>query len=574
MICLIRPPAIECFRFATTSVTLPLGLAYIAGALEAAGHKVQVIDAVGEGPKQHTRYFKGYMMGLSLEQIVERIPSDADAIGISVIFTHEWPMAVRMIEMIKRRLPTIPVIVGGEHGTAMPEFSLMTSQVDVMVLGEGEETIVELVDALRDGRDLATVPGIAYRRGDSVQMNRRRTRRADIDDVAWPAWQHFKIETYSQQHYVGGMFTGDLSMPILATRGCPYQCTYCSSVNMWTPKWIPRDPIKVVDEIEHYVKVYGAGSFPFQDLTAIIEKDWILRFCKELQRRNLKISWQLASGTRSEAIDSEVAEELRKSGMIMMSYAPESGSETTRKYIKKKMKTDRLLGSLQSAASAGLNIAIFLVIGFPHDKVEHFEENFPFIDAVAKAGASDLSISFYMALPGTELFHSLYDAGKIKIDRQYFTHILDSLSLLPSQTYSDISRLQLAWWKLRLLFAFYGSRRRVREKTGLVGSVWRALSGLSKGASHNSKLQTAVRNALISGLNVIKVQMSPRWIPLAEEKAMFARWDHIYRSVRQRNIAAGTALVRPLDTSQLYKTNVIALLDADHGSPRTMPALQ
>src|ERR1700742_4907633 len=130
MICLVRPPAIECFRFATTSVTLPLGLAYIAGALEAAGHKVQVIDALGEAPNQHRRYFKGYMMGLSLEQIVERIPADAEAVGLSVIFTHEWPMAVRLIEMIKRRLPGIPVIVGGEHGTAMPEFSLMTSQVD------------------------------------------------------------------------------------------------------------------------------------------------------------------------------------------------------------------------------------------------------------------------------------------------------------------------------------------------------------------------------------------------------------------------------------------------------------
>jgi len=573
MICLIRPPAIECFRFATTSVTLPLGLAYIAGALEAAGHEVEVIDALGEAPEHHTRYFKGYMMGLSLDQIVERIPRDVEAIGISVIFTHEWPMAVRLIDLIKRKFPVTPVILGGEHITALPEFSLMTSQADVLVLGEGEETIVELVDALRDGEDLATIEGIAFRRDGSIQMNRRRNRRTNIDDIPWPSWRHFKIETYTQQHHVGGVFTGDVSMPILATRGCPYQCTYCSSINMWTPKWIPRDPIKVVDEIEHYVNTYGAGSFPFQDLTAIIEKDWILRFCRELQRRKLKVSWQLASGTRSEAIDAEVAEELRNSGMIMMSYAPESGSETTRKYIKKKMKTDRLLASLQSAASAGLNIAIFLVIGFPHDRIEHFQENIPFIDAVAAKGASDLSISFYMALPGTELFHSLYDAGKIKLDRKYFTHILDSLSLLPSQTYSDIGRLQLAWWKLRLIFAFYGSRRRIREKTGFLGSVRRALSGLSSNASHDSKLQTAVRNGLVSGLNVMKVQMSPRWIPFAEEKAMFSRWDYIYRSIRQRNIAAGTALVRPLDTSELHKTNVIGLLDADHGSVRTIPAL-
>src|SRR5581483_10517598 len=234
MICLIRPPAVECFRFATTSVTLPLGLAYIAGALETAGHQVCVVDALGEAPETHTRYFKGYLMGLPLEQIAERVPRDADAVGISVIFTHEWPMAVRLIELIKARMPNTPVILGGEHITALPEFSLMTSQADILVLGEGEETIVELVGALRDKRDLASIEGIAYRDGASVRMNRRRNRRTAIDEIAWPAWQHFKIETYTQQHHVGGVFTGDLSMPILATRGCPYQCTYCSSVNMWT----------------------------------------------------------------------------------------------------------------------------------------------------------------------------------------------------------------------------------------------------------------------------------------------------------------------------------------------------
>src|SRR4029450_7497130 len=96
------------------------------------------------------------------------------------------------------------------------------------------------------------------------------------------------------------------------------QCTYCSAPNMWLPRWIARDPVKGVDEIEMYVRKFGAGNFPFQDLTAIIQKDWIKTFCNERIRRNPHIQWQLPTGTRSEAIDPEVARLLKASGMTSM----------------------------------------------------------------------------------------------------------------------------------------------------------------------------------------------------------------------------------------------------------------
>lgn len=88
------------------------------------------------------------------------------------------------------------------------------------------------------------------------------------------------------------MFTNDLTIPLLATRGCPYQCRFCSAPNMWAPRWIPRDPVKVVDEIQYYVEHFGARNFPFQDLTAIVRKDWIVAFCREILRRGLDIRWQ------------------------------------------------------------------------------------------------------------------------------------------------------------------------------------------------------------------------------------------------------------------------------------------
>jgi anaerobic magnesium-protoporphyrin IX monomethyl ester cyclase len=570
IVCLIRPPAAEAFRFSTASITPPLGLAYISAALRRAEIGVHVVDAVGEAPERRAKYCKGYLVGMRLDEIVARIPAEADIIGITVVFTHEWPMAVRLINLIRGRFPHAAIVLGGEHVTSMAEFCLLTSKADVAVLGEGEETAVELVRALRERRPLRGIAGICYRQGSEVEVNSRRERQEKIDDIATPDWESFSLATYHKHRYVGGMYSSRVTVPILATRGCPYQCTYCSAPNMWLPRWIPRDPVKVVDEIEGYVQRYGAGNFPFQDLTAIIQKSWIKTFCEELIRRNLNIQWQLPTGTRSEAIDAEVARLLKASGMTSMAYAPESGSDLTRRLIKKKMTASKLFDSIDAAADAGLNVAVWMVVGFPHDRPEHLAENLPFLDELARHGVTDIGIAFYMALPGTELFNSLYDAGRIKIDRKYFRHILDALTPMPSQTYCDaLSRLDLAIWKVKMFRRFYGARKRDSEGS-LLRSVARAIRGMFRADDHESKLETVARNALISGIETVLAYLSPRYMKRSDERAMFASWDPIYRRIREQKLACGAITRAPADTTELYRVNVIPLLAREHGTARTI----
>jgi radical SAM superfamily enzyme YgiQ (UPF0313 family) len=572
-VCLVRPPAVETFRFATTSITLPLGLAYIAAALEEAGHEVCVIDALASAPQTTRRYFKGYLIGLPLEEVVGRVPDVTQLVGISVIFTHEWPAAVRLIELLKRGRPDVRVVLGGEHVTSMPEFCLRTSKADYLVLGEGEETIVELVEAVDGDADVSGIAGLAYRDSGGIVVNPRRARRRDVDTIAPPAWHHIDIATYNENRWVGGMYDAGVTLPILATRGCPYQCTYCSSPNMWTPRWIPRDPKNVVDEIQGYIERYGATHFPFQDLTAIVQKKWIVEFCRELLARGLDIHWQLPSGTRSEAIDEEVAQLLRETNMISTSYAPESGSDETRKLIKKQMRSDRLFASMRAAVKADLNLTCFLVIGFPHDNPANLAENLPFIDAMAETGISDCSVGFYMALPGTELFYSLYDAGKIHIDRAYFRHILSSLQLVSTQTYcDDLSRVQLTYWKFRLLSRFYSRRKKRKSEGGLVASLRRAASGLSSDSRHTSKLESVFRNAVDSLWLTLATKLRPGWMPRAEERALFEGWEQIYADIRRRNLAEGVAQRAPGDSRDLHAANVIPILRRNHGRRHHVPA--
>ncbi len=569
---LIRPPAVESFRFATTSIALPIGLAYISSSLKELGFKVEILDAVGEAPKNRTGYYKGYLVGLGLKEIVEKINPNTLAIGISVIFTHEWPAVVKLISLIKEKFPNTPVILGGEHISAMPEFSLITSCADYIVMGEGEETIIELIKAIKNNATFKKIEGIGYRINNQVVINNRRLRRQNIDKISYPDWDSFNVKGYHENRFVGGMYSDNLTIPILATRGCPYQCTYCSAPNMWLPLWIPRDPILVVDEIEYYVKKFGAGNFPFQDLTAIIKRDWIKAFCEELIKRKLNISWQLPTGTRSEAIDSEIAFLIKKSGMTSMAYAPESGSEETRKYIKKKMKTDRLFDSVDAAVKADLNVAVFIVIGFPHDLPKHLEENKNFVERLAKHGVTDLSVGFYMALPGTELFYSLYDSNKIKLDIEYFKHILDSLALFPSQRYcSAISRVSLFFWKLKFYLRFYKSKKSTNNKSSLLSSIKIALKGLFSSEGHDSKLQTAFHNACASLIDTMKSKKK-RWISKKEELNLFKEWDNIYRQIRREKLLKGIAKVSPADTRDLHKSNVINQVQKEHKTVRNMSA--
>jgi radical SAM superfamily enzyme YgiQ (UPF0313 family) len=549
---------------------MPLGLAYIAAALKGAGIGVHVDDAVGEAPTTRASYCKGYLVGLQLDEIVARVPPNADIVGITVIFTHEWPAVVRLIDLLRGRFPKATIVVGGEHITSLPEFSLLSSKADVAVLGEGEETVVELISALRTGRSLSDIAGLAYRDKDKICVNQRRERKTNIDDIALPDWDGFSPETYHRHRFVGGIFSSRMTVPILATRGCPYQCTYCSAPNMWLPRWIPRDPVKVVDEIETYVKKFGAGNFPFQDLTAIIKRDWIKAFCEELIQRNLNIQWQLPTGTRSEAIDPEIAGLLKASGMTSMAYAPESGSDYTRRLIKKKMTADKLFASIDAATGADLNVAVFLVIGFPHDRPEHIAENLPFIDRLAAHGVNDVSVGFYMALPGTELFHSLYEAGRIRIDRRYFRHILDSLTLVPSQSYcSAMTRFALAKWKFIMFRRFYGAKKSNGE-AGLLASVRRALSGLFHGGDHATKLETVARNALTNAIETIKAAFGPRYISRAAEREMFATWDNIYRQVYGQKLASGAVARASIDSAELHRGNVIHVLAKEHSTRRTV----
>ena len=317
--------------------------------------------------------------------------------------------------------------------------------------------VVAHADAVERGPDRAAI--IAARLAERTEP---RQRIRNIDDIPRPAWHLFPVASYLEAGFTYGVNLGR-SMPILATRGCPYQCTFCSSPAMWTTRYYVRDVADVVDEIADYVECYRATNIDFYDLTAIIKRDWILQFCAELERRKLAITYQLPTGTRSEALDDEVLAALYRTGCRNICYAPESGSAQTLARIKKKIKPERMVRSMREATRAGIVVKANLMIGFPDETREELWQTVRFGMKLAWLGVEDLPLFPFIPYPGTALYDSLRAKGVVpEMSNEYFAQLgygdLDSArSLSP-----HISSRQLAMVRLvgMLVFLLIGYARR------------------------------------------------------------------------------------------------------------------
>lgn len=414
-ITLIRPPAVSSLHSYSVAVVPPLGLAYVAASLEAAGHQVHVLDALGEAPLQ--RYPGAHPLllahGLTFEEIVARIPSDTQGIGVSVMFSQQWPHVGALLRAVRAAFPHVPIFVGGEHATATWEHTLEHHpEVTLCALGEGEETAVDIAAWIAGARALEDIPGIAFRRDGRPYKAPARQRVRDVDRIPRPAWHLIPLENYLSKGFGHGVNRGR-SIPMLATRGCPYQCTFCSSPDMWTTRYHARTPSSVVDEIADYVERFGIANVDFEDLTAFIKREWILDFCAELERRDLHITYQLPSGTRSEALDAEALSALWRSGCRNLTYAPESGAPVTLKLIKKKVDPERLMSSMQIAKDLGVNIKANLMIGFPEETRRDLFRTIRFGLRAAWIGVDDIPLFPFSPYPGSQLYDQLRAADRI-----------------------------------------------------------------------------------------------------------------------------------------------------------------
>ena len=445
VITLCRPFAVIAKTSYSNPVTLPLGLAYVGGVLDKADYKTKIIDSTGEQNPVKIRRSNDNLyniQGLTPDEILEKIDPNTFILGISLMFSAEWFAHRSLIEDIKKKYPKIIVIAGGEHSTAIPEYTLRDCEsIDYIIKGEGEFSMLEFCHNMYHGKNVTKIPGICFIDKDKNFVDNGSSKRIEhIDQLPRPAWHLLKPENYFTNSFTIGLAKGKLrNMPILATRGCPYQCTFCSSPTMWTTRYIMRNPKDIVDEIEWLVKKYDANDFEFFDLTAIIKKSWMLAFCKELRDRKIgNITWQLPVGTRSEALDKETLQAIYDSGCAYICYAPESGSEKSLKIIKKRVKLDRLIDSIKAAVKIGHTVKLNFIIGFPHETLADCLKSIFFgIFCSFRFGIYDINFAMFSPYPGSELFEKLKKEKKIKVDDDYFKKLMAYMDVTQSHSYCE-----------------------------------------------------------------------------------------------------------------------------------------
>jgi radical SAM superfamily enzyme YgiQ (UPF0313 family) len=436
----------------------PIGLAYVARSLLDAGHDVQLIDAVGEAPDRFVPIDDGLLYrGLGIDEVIKKI-KPSGAIGVGVMFSQEWMVARKLLNVIHTVFPDTVIFVGGEHPTALPEAVLEgTPGVKYVLTGEGDRNSCELMEHLEGKRSIDEVSGVYYRDGQNIKKGTGgKIRIKEVNTIGWPAWHLVPLENYMSGGHSYGVNRGR-SIPMMASRGCPYQCTFCSNPAMWTTRWVARDPEDVLKEIKHYIKIFQVENFDFHDLTVIVKKSWIIQFCKLLIQENLQITWQLPTGTRSEAIDEEVAYHLWKAGCRNLGYAPESGTEEILKKIKKIINKDRMIKSVQGCVKVGLNVKANFIVGFPGDRPRMYWETAVFLCRLAFVGLNDISVTAFSAYPGSALFIQFQKEGRLpkNLDDDYYrslhhTDITKAISWTEHISSEDLSRI-----RNRLLLTFY-----------------------------------------------------------------------------------------------------------------------
>jgi radical SAM superfamily enzyme YgiQ (UPF0313 family) len=245
----------------------------------------------------------------------------------------------------------------------------------------------------------------------------------DIDRFPRPAWEFFPIRNYIDHGAMPGVAIGR-SMPIMASRGCPYKCTFCSNPQMWGNLWRARTPEDVLAEMVEYKKYYNVTNFDFYDLTAIVQKEWTVQMARLIIDNDLQITWQLPSGTRSEALDREVVDLLYRSGCRNIIYAPEHGSTDMLDRIKKRINKKNMLHSVRGACLANIKTKANFIVGFPDETIGHVFSSYLFAMRMAMAGLDDVSFFPFSPYPGSALFNRLKDEGLIDMSDQYFTNLI------------------------------------------------------------------------------------------------------------------------------------------------------
>lgn len=402
--CFVYPPG----RVAANSGVPPLGLAYLASYLRGNGFSsISIIDSFGEAPFNFASKNGFELYGLSNEETLALIPEEARILGFSCTFTKDWINLKHLICQAKQRFPNAITVLGGEHATALSQYSLDScSGLDYVVRGEGEIPLLKLVEYILCKKgEITQIDGLVYRAPDGIIENPG-IRNRFPDKIPWPAWDMVPFNNYLDNGLGIVSAKGNRTLPLLASRGCPYVCKFCSNEQMWGTLYRTRDPKDIVNELKDSIHRHKINRFELYDLTFIVNRKWFVEFARLLIAANLNLHWDLIS-TRAEAINEEVVDLLVRSGCTNICLAPDSGSEDQIEEMQKKVDLNQVSNCVKLILKSPMKLKINLIVGYPNESHWDIIQTIFYGIKLSALGASSVVFFKYAPYPGSYYFNQL-----------------------------------------------------------------------------------------------------------------------------------------------------------------------
>ncbi|MDO8577856.1 MAG: radical SAM protein [Dehalococcoidales bacterium] len=372
----------------------PLGLGYIASALIRAGYEVDILDCTFL--KKEETFYKA-------------LRTAADVVGIYAMVSMQGN-AREFARHLRKRCRLL--IAGGPLPTCDPESFL--DAFDIVVTGEGERTIVQVLEADKIGCDLETIPGIVFRKGKigvagnpegKIVHTPPRPLEPDLDGIPLPTRELLPNQKYIEFWKKKGV---PATTSVMTTRGCPFSCDFCSNA-VFGNSYRERSVVNVIDEVEHALSL-GYQRIHFADDVFTLKKDRVVRFCEEIMGRNLHFAWECLG--RVDSIDASLAGKMKKAGCDRIFFGIESGNDAVLKMMNKNITVEKARRAVYAAHEAGIKTGAFLMLGYPGETDETI------LNSIRFAGSLPLDYLSYTVpypLPGT----ALYGRTKDKVTKEW-----------------------------------------------------------------------------------------------------------------------------------------------------------
>ncbi len=477
---------------------VPLSLLYLAAALEKAGFEPRIFT-MDQTLNHKGAYFWTYNLPTLLESLAD---FDPQLVGIACPYSARWCFVRRLTQILRRRF-AVPIVIGGIHPTSFPDYCLTTSEADFAILGEGDETTVQLASCLLEGRSPTAIDGLAYKMPDGVVVNPKTHYIADLDDLPFPAYHLIDMDAQRRQSAGDQYFQlKGMYFSILTSRSCPNQCAFCNMFMSHGKRWRSRSPENVLAEIRHLVERYGVRQFAVVDDNFTFNRERAIQILRGIIDSGLDIRVSYANGLSLKTLDDELISLIKKAGACELYISIESGSAYVRNEIYGKRIPEEKIHEVYAACQREkLPVSVNFMIGAPGESDGTISASI----AMMRKVRAPAYFNFTTPFKGTKLYDDYLRQGLINEKDFQEGYAIDLRVPIPGL--HDGPRL-MAWRRKLRLYNLLYSWRQILATPGLL--------------SWNSAVrwfQTILQRRGLTPAHYLEVM--DRYLPLEDGKSAF-----------------------------------------------------